>query len=542
MKNEILLGFLILFLFSCQSTKIPKHQTAVSARGVVAAGQPLAVQAGREMLTLGGNAVDAAVATAFALSVVEPSMSGLGGRLQAIIRLPNGEIHGVDATTQSPIKYDTAVVKPQRYGYTTIGIPGVVAGLTKLLEDHGSLPLETVMAPAIRFAEEGFSLLPGEARRHAQVSKQLSEFDGSSRYFLQKDEKPYPAGAKWVQQDLANTLKLIAKDGRQAFYEGSIAQKIVADMKANDGLLTLEDLKNYEAKSSRIVSGSYRGHDLYGLWLPSFGAITIEILQILENFPMKNLSEEDRTAAVYQAMQLAYEDRWAQLESDSVAEVITSKAYAKELAAKIDLDQKPAAVGYDFPPIDSWKDLMGHTTHLSTADESGMMVALTQSLGPNMGSKVAAPGLGFLYAVTLGSYLGIFEPGQRVSSHISPFLVTKDEKPFMGLGAAGGSRIVTAVAQVVSRVIDQEMPVEEALAAPRVFPDQDTILLETHAGTEWSRELIKTLKTEGFGLKSIPEEARFGRVHAVLFDAEKKKWIGAADPDWEGVAGAPKKK
>ena len=541
MKNLLSTLLAICFLIACQSVKYPNFaQSDTSSRGIVASGQPLATLAGQEMLKKGGNAVDAAVASAFALSVVEPSMSGLGGRLQAIVRLPNGEIHGVDATTEAPIKYDTATTSPVRYGYQVIGIPGVVAGLVKLLEEHGTLPLETVMQPAIRYAKKGFPILKGEATRQAMAMEQLKEFEGSRQYFL-KDGRTYKTGEKWMQKDLAKTLELIAKGGRDAFYKGEIAQKIVVDFQKNGGLLTLKDLANYEAKSSRILSGNYRGYDLHGLWLPSFGAITIEILHILENFPLDDLENADWASVLGQAINLAYQNRPTQFltNTDSVINVLLSKDYAKELAQKIAIngDQDMGYLPVNQP--DSWSSL-GHTTHLSTADENGMMVALTQSLGPNMGSKVATPGLGFLYAVTLGRYLGVYHPGQRAASHISPFIITKDGQPFMVLGAAGGSRIVTAIAAVSSRVIDHQMSLQAALNAPRVYHNGEEILLETHEGTGWKMDYTEELKKEGFEVQELSKKARFGRVHAVLYDAKNKRWVGGADPDWEGVVAGGK--
>lgn len=541
MKNLLYLSTLLL-LTSCAISYPNYPQTDQSKNGVVAAAQPLASKAGVMMLEKGGNAVDAAVASAFALSVVEPSMSGLGGRLQAIVRLPNGEVHGVDATTEAPMQYDTAQTPPVRYGYGVIGIPGVVAGLTKLHKEHGSLPLETVMKPAIRLAKRGFRLMPGEAKRHAAALEQLQQFKGSQQYFL-REGKTRQAGEKWVQKDLAHTLHEIAHHGRDAFYKGEIAEKIVADFQANGGILTMQDMANYKAMNSLIVTGSYKGHDLHGLWLPSYGAITIELLHILENLPMGELEGADWASAVYQAINLSYKDRWDQKlpNRDSMTAVLLDKNRAKELAAQINING-PEGTGHietDVP--ESW-GADGHTTHLTTADGKGMMVALTQSLGPNMGSKVATPGLGFLYAVTLGKYLGVYEPGARASSHISPFIIMKDGQPYMALGAAGGSRIVTAIAQATTRKIDHGLTLENALSAPRVHPSRDetTILLETQEGG-WRKKDVEELKRRGFTVKEIPDQGKFGRVHAVYYDAEKKVWIGAADPDWEGAAGVEKK-
>ena len=338
--------FILLAIFLCFSCKkqepkkdnTPLTQYATSSGGMVVAGQPLAVKAGQKMLQAGGNAVDAAVATAFALSVVEPSMSGLGGRLQAIVHLPNGDVKGVDATTQAPLDYDPETAPKARYGYPTIGIPGVVAGLTKLLEDHGSLPLETVMAPAIELAKNGFNILPGEASRHQMAKEQLLEFAGSRQYFLKDDTTTYQAGDLWVQADLAQTLEKIATGGRDAFYKGEIAQKIVADIRANGGVLSEEALAQYEAKDSEILKGNYRGYELNGLWMPSFGAITIEILHILENLPMQDIKGADWASAVYQAVDLAYDDRGKQLSDSLASTTLIDKAYAKELATQIVLD------------------------------------------------------------------------------------------------------------------------------------------------------------------------------------------------------------
>ncbi|MEM1119107.1 MAG: gamma-glutamyltransferase family protein [Bacteroidota bacterium] len=543
MKNLTILFFLS-FLAACTIQYPIMQQTDASTKGMVSAAQPLATLAGQQMLEKGGNAVDAAVASAFALSVVEPSMSGLGGRLQAIVRLPNGEIHGVDATTEAPIKYDTATTPIVKFGYEVIGIPGVVAGLCKLLEEHGTLSLETVMQPAIKYAQKGFPILKGEAARHRMAKEQLTKFAGSRQYFM-KDGRTYEEGEKLVQKDLANTLRLIAKGGRDAFYKGAIAEKIVADFQENKGILTLEDLANYGARSSRILSGSYRGHDLHGLWVPSFGALTIQILQILENLPVSELKDADWASAVSQAINIAYQDRYQQMlpNTDSIVQVLTSKAYAKQQAMKINLNG--ASLGhletevFINEPV-GWSSEMGHTTHLSTADKDGMMVALTQSLGPNMGSKVASPELGFLYAVTLGRYLGVYLPGQRAASFISPFIITKNGEPFMALGAAGGNKIVSAVTAVSSRVIDHQLPLDQALMAPRVYRNGAEMLVETHKGTGWKQTFTKELQKEGFEVKVIDQPARFGRVHAVLFDEKTGRWIGGADPDWEGAVAGEK--
>ncbi|MEP5611558.1 MAG: gamma-glutamyltransferase [Cyclobacteriaceae bacterium] len=529
------LALSIIFLASCQNANNEKEvinpQVAESSKGAVAAAHPLATQAGISILEQGGNAVDAAVATGFAIAVVEQSMNGLGGRFQAIIRKSDGSVTGIDATTQVPLSYDAATATQSRNGYPTIGVPGVVKGLTTLLEKHGTMDLATVMAPAISYAENGYELLPMAAMRHANAIDFIRQFEGTSSYFLNEDTT-YLAGELFVQKDLANTLRIIAEKGGDAFYKGEIAEKMAEDVQANGGYLDMESLEKYEARESKIVTGNYRGYDLSSLWMPAFGAITIEMLHIMENLPMSDNSEAEWGNGFFVANTLAYQDRTKQT-SDDMAELLTSKGYAK---AKLDsmngLEDQSTAMAFS----QDWLTKDGHTTHYSTADKDGNMLAITQTVGPNMGSKVATPGLGFLYATTMGGYLGDLEGGQRVPSHISPTLVTKDGEPFLILGAAGGSRIPTAIVSTISRMIDRKMDLPTAMAAGRVFSIDTAVLVEMHEGTTWSQSDLDEMKSMGLNVVEVERPGSFGRVHAVYYDSEKKTWIGSADPDWEGTS------
>lgn len=522
-------------------------QVARSTEGMVVAAQPLATRAGVQMLERGGNAADAAAATAFALGVVEPSMSGLGGRTQILVRTPEGQLHGIDATTQAPESYDPDTAEQASYGYATVGIPGTVAGLTKLLSDHGSLPLATVIQPAIEYAEEGYELLPGEAERQQRAADRLVEFEGSRAYFLEADSTAREAGELFVQEDLARTLRAIAEGGADAFYRGAIADSIAADMQAKGGHLTREALASYEARDVEVVRGSYRGYELAGNWIPSYGAITVEILHILETFPMDELDEVQWGAVVDQAIRAAYRDRGDQ-ESREDAERLTSKEWARQRAGDVvvpEAEPAPAtsaagaAPALATAPAPAEWSAPGHTTHLSTADSAGMAVALTQSLGPAMGSKVVAPGLGFVYAATLGGYLGRLEGGERASSHISPFMALRDGRPAFVLGAAGGSRIPSAVVQVLSRAVDRGMDFPEAMAAPRVHPDGDTIVVEATDDPGWSADQIETLRAMGFPVTPVERVGAFGRIHGIRYHPATDEWQGVADPDWEGSAAAP---
>ena len=519
LKSVIIL--LVFIALSCEKTTNQPY-----ANNVVSVAHPLATQAGIEMYKQGGNAFDAAVASGFALAVVEPSMSGLGGRLQAIYKNSKGTIAGVDASTEVPQNYRQNQEKIS-YGYPTIGIPGVVAGLLALHDQKGNLPLSKVLAPAINYAANGFELLPGEAKRQQMVKDKLREFEGTRNHFLVNDSLSYQAGDLLVQKDLSRVLEAIATKGKKGFYAGEVAKKMVDDFQANGGIVTLEDLKNYEARESKILTGKFRNHAIHSLYLPSFGAITIQILQIIDH--MDTPKDENEWAFQHgKATELAYAFRKKQIDTTQLKEILSYEK-AGYWADEIKQEQISTSLPMENIPV-SWTSIDGHTTHLTTADQWGNVVALTQTIGPNMGSKVATKGLGFLYAVTLGGYLGDYKPGDRANSHISPTIIEKEGEVVLALGAAGGSRIVPAVTQVVDRFISQKKSLTSALALPRVYPYQDSLWVENHTGIN---QMIKELFFQSYPIKYIDEPARFGRVHAIA--KKGNTWIGAADPDWEGT-------
>ncbi len=539
---------------------VPTHQVDRAAGGMVSAAHPLATAAGVRILEMGGNAADAALAAGFAVSVVEPSMNSIGGRNQILVRTGDGEVLGIDGTTQAPLTYDPDTAPQASYGYPTVGIPGAVAGLFSLYESMGTLPLDVIMAPAIEYAEDGYHVLPGAALRHEMAAEQLAEFEGSRAHFLKEDGTPYQAGDLFVQADLAETLRAIRDGGRGVFYQGEIASRMAEDIQANGGAVTMESLDQYEAVPAMVVRGRYRGYDLTGNYVPAAGATTIQILQVLDHFDLASMDEFQWAAVVSQAMRFGFQGSYrdAVAGDADAAMAITSPEAAEEIAARIVVPE-PAAVpaaasGRREVPVlaaagrapeaglglDGWIAQQHHTTHLSTADEGGMMVALTQTIGPNMGSKVATPGLGFLYAATLGGYLGHVEPGERARSAISPIVVSRDGEPFMVLGAAGGGRIPPAVLQTILRVIDQGMSLEDALAAPRLYAREDgEVELEMTPGIAWSQDVVDGLEAMGLEVSLQERAGAFGRVHAIMWDAEAGVWIGGADPDWEGSADGP---
>ena len=543
MKYNYLLGFVIL-LFSCsQSINKSKgfyvdslNKVESSNKGVVVAAHPLASKVGAEILAVNGNAVDAAVAAAFALAVVEPSMSGIGGRAQILIYSPKTGFHGIDATTAAPSDYDYENAPKKRYGYPSIGIPGVVKGLTKALSNHGSLTREIVMAPAIRIASKGHALIAGEAIRQSNVKEQLLEFEGSRQHFLNADSSSRLPGQWVVQKKLASVLQAISDEGPDVFYSGWVAEKIVEDNIANGGVLSMKAMKEYKALDAHLVKGDYRGNEITGLWIPSFGAITIEALQILEFYKSDLSSNQDWGESVYHSIERAFLDRRVQNTLED-AKKHTSKAWAKKRASEIHNEQ--SIKDFDSLP-ESFTAAMGHTTHLTVVDKNGMIVVLTQTVGTTMGSKVASPELGFVYAQTLGGYLGEVKAGQRASSHISPIIVSKDGEPFLGLGAAGGSRIPSSIVAVVSRIIDQGLSLEKAIKMPRVHPIDEGLDIEFTGFDGFTLSDSIYFSSLGHKVTVQRQIGRFGRIHAVIKDPDGLDWIGVADPDWEGSATAPR--
>ena len=419
--------------------------------------------------------------------------------------------------------------KKYSYGYETIGIPGVVAGLLKLHESYGSLSLKKVMAPAIEFAEKGFKILPLESDRQKSVKKYLLEFEGSKFHFLNSDGNSFKSGDLVIQMDLAKTLKKIANEGKKGFYEGEVARKIVSDIQSNGGILTIEDLKNYNALDSKVVKGFFNGNDIFSLNLPSFGAITIQILQIIDNLNLSN-SENEWALQFDKVTSLAYKYRDFQDDLDSLSKIL-SYDEAKIWAKKIENNQIDIVKNTDVKTPYSWI-ADGHTTHLTTADKMGNVVSLTQTIGPTMGSKVATKGLGFLYAVSLGGYLGEYKPGDRSNSHISPTLFMKNGKVQLALGAAGGSRIPTAITQVAHRYLSQKKDLNTSLMLPRIYPYEDSLWIEDH---DEVKSLNADLDQNEYPVKLVDEKARFGRVHAISYDSISNSWFGSADPDWEGT-------
>lgn len=575
MSHSIKLSTIILFVFcSCtynaDQTYEPEEnlKIATSSRGMVAAAQPLATKAGNAILEAGGNAADAAIATAFTIAVVEPTMNGIGGRSQILVRKGDGTFIGYNGMTEVPQLYKSPDT-PVSSGHETIATPGVVAALIRLHEEHGSMPLDKLMAYAIKYAEEGFEMLPGEAARHAFAHIDMLADPGFRKQMLKNDSVLYMTGEVLKQPDLAETLKRIASTNGKDFYEGETASRIVKDMKANNGFVTLQDLKNYKALDARYVTTNYRGYDIHSIPAPAGGGLVVKALNILEQFDLSTISDAQWAAIVNQALAISIQDMTVNYQENDL-ELVQSKEWAKEQSKSIvvpkTIDHKSKgeikkpkskllASNTDWSG-NSWGDNSHHTTHFVTADEQGMVVSITQTVGPLFGSKVITPGLGFVYASTMGAYLSSSDqaPGSRPRTTIAPTIVTKNGETVMVLGAAGGLRILSGIVQTISRSIDRGMNIEEAVRAPRIHPnagvDPTTGTYRTYGMrfsaeftpiNGWTKSDSLDWSNSGFKVTKITRYGAFARVHALSRNPATNIWTGMADLDWEGSAKGPSK-
>ena len=519
-------------------------RTARSAAGMVVTGSPLATRIGARVLAEGGNAVDAAVAAAFALAVVEPSMSGLGGRTQILLRTAAGRVAAIDGTTEVPASYASGPTDDEgAFGYATIAVPGTVAALDAALAAHGTWPLARVLAPVESLAANGFALPAAEAERIAAAARRLAEFDGSRQHFLRRDGSPYSGGDVFRQPALAATLRALATRGADDFYRGEIAATMARELAAAGAHVAASDLAGYRAEASLVVRGRYRGHELIGSYLPASGATTIEILQILDHFDLSGkVGSAEWAAVVARALAAGFADR-VQVREPAAAKAawLTSRERAAERAEEIrrawpgPRDGEPLSLARATPAEREPE----HTTHLSVADVDGNVVALTQSIGPSVGSKVASPALGFVYAATMG-YLGALEPGTRRHwSSQSPLLVVRDGRPLLVLGGAGARRIISGVVETVSRMLDGGLALGPALAAPRLHPTSSRVDLEERPGAAWTAAQADSLRALGHTVATRADAPYFARVNAIAFDTLTNEWVGVADPRWPGAAAPP---
>ncbi len=530
-------------------------RSTVAENGVVAAAHPLAAQAGLDVLKKGGNAFDAAVATAFALGVVEPNASGIGGGGFALLYVAKeNKSYVIDFREIAPLKAKQDIYplddrgKPvgdvNRTGWKAVGVPGQVAGMELLHKRFGTAQWRELLQPAVDYAENGIEVSETLSQSVMDELDRIQKFP--SQTFFQKlvikDGLPLMAGDKLVNKELAATLRLIAQKGAPAFYKGAIAAAIEKEFKARgDGWITKADLAAYKAVIREPVQANYRGYTLVSTPPPSSGGLTVlEILNILEGFDIRKMgpATPDFMHAMIESQKLAYADRAKYMGDPAFVSVpvtgLLSKEYANTLRSRI----AERGAGRVLPG-NPQKYESGSTTSFSVVDKEGNMITVTQTINLFWGSGVVPEGTGILmnnemfdFNATPGA-ANSPGAGKRPLSSMAPTMILKDGKPFATLGSPGGTRIISALANILVNLIDFEMGIQQAIEAPR-FHNANSLTTAVEGGIQ--PEVLESLKSRGHKLSIRNNlDLYFGGAQGVMLGADGKLY-GGADPRRDGVA------
>ncbi len=533
---------------------------AAERTGAAVTVHPLATKAAMNAFERGGNAVDAVVAAALTLGVVDGFNSGIGGGCFMLIHKPNGRFVAIDGREIAPaaasrdmyLRDGKANPELSRTGALAIGVPGALAAYDLAIRQHGKLSLAEHLSQAATIAEQGFALDRSYLDRLGQVVEKLRRFPGSARIFLDVDGNAWPSGHRLKQPDLAKSYRSIALHSVDWFYRGPFALKTEQWMSANGGLITHKDLLGYKAKRREPVRTTYRGHEIVGFPPPSSGGVHIaQILNILEAFDVRSMAPDSAEFVhlVTEAMRLAFADRAHWLGDADFAPVpkgLASKKYARRLAKRID-PSKAAKIDAHSTPQDAVTNLFGkHTTHFSATDTDGWWVACTATVNTTFGSGVVIPGTGVVMNNEMddfsaqpgvpnafgliGAEANTVAPGKRPLSSMSPTIVLKDAKPIFTVGAAGGPTIITQVLLAVIQVVDYGKSPTEALVQTR-FHHQwkpDRLLVEKTLG----QANIEALRAKGHTVKVVNT---LGAAQAIGLGQAGKPFTGSPDPRGRGV-------
>jgi gamma-glutamyltranspeptidase/glutathione hydrolase len=504
---------------------------------VVAASTPAAARAGAEILEAGGNAVDAAVATAFALMVTDPAMTSLGGRSQILAFLRDGRIVGIDGATQQPAGVPPLGPGEDRTGYRIVPVPGNPAALLHFQKLHGKLPRGKVLEPAIRLAAEGFSVTPRIAEIWAEERPRIEPDPAARQHYLKADGSAYGAGDTYGNRALAGALRALAKDGPAGFYQGAMGRAIAREITAAGGYVHAEDLARYRPGDGAVVRTMYRGYEVLTLGRQAWGNTLVEMLNILGHFEIqRGAPRAHEFELLARIITQALEDRpqalgtLAPKPQGLPLELISSQEFARKRAEEIRRALAAPVLKVATPPADGEDQ---DTTHMSVMDAEGHAVSLTTSIGPRFGARVVSKQFGFFFAHSYRMRSSP-EPGARDYTEMTPTIVLRGGHPVLAIGAAGSERIPGAILQVLSYVLDRGLPIEEAIRAPRVFSaDARRIRL----WNDTPQAALEELRRRGFAVDLVPREPRrhLGIVHAVARDPATGNLSGAADSVYDGV-------
>jgi len=509
-----------------------EKRSATGSKGVVVTNHPLGTAAGSEMLLAGGNAIDAAIASLFALSVVEPMMVGIFGAGHMNVRLANGEHHVIDGYATAPAASTEDMYIPivdsgpdylksendlSSIGYLSIGVPGNLKAWTEALAEWGTMSLSEVMEPAIRFAARGFKTSAYLHDTIVQMEDVIRRFPETAATYMPKG-RALATGDHVDRSDYARTLRAISENGSDHLYNGPLGEIVCDYLSRNGGIITTEDLASYKTIRRKPIKGEYRGYEVFGPPPPSAAGVHItEMLNILEEFDVAELGfgTADSIHLLLESMKKAFTDRNRYTGDPDFVEVpverLISKHHVEDFIDSIDMDKAS-------PEINAGSNEPDHTTHLTIADADGNIVSATQTINELFGSKVTVPGTGMLLNNTQqmfdphpGNALSV-QPGKRVTSSMSPMIVMKDGHPEFAVGLPGGVRIFTSVLQAIVNLIDHKMTAQEAVEAPRVWTQgQDA---EIEAGYPESVRSAVTAK----GHRVTPVTAIGGGMNVVRFE------------------------
>ena len=536
-----------------------RFHPVVSETGMVVSQEAIASRIGADILARGGNAVDAAVATGFALAVTLPQAGNLGGGGFMMIYLADEKrTLALDYREMAPLaahrdlfidKLGMVDRNKARFSLYSAGVPGTVAGLVHALTTYGTLSLAEVLEPAIKLAEKGFRVTRPLSFSIARAEKRLKKSTASTGYYFLEDGSPLPQGYIWKQTDLAATLKQIGNTRGESFYTGSIAKKIIAEMQKQGGLISAEDLAAYRVVERKAVTGTYRGYDIAAMPPPSSGGVhLVQMLNILEGWQLPTLGHNGANYLhrLIESMRRAYADRSEYLGDPDFNPVpiaeLTDKKYAAKLRDSIDLGT--ATPSGDIKPGLDLPEESPQTTHFSVWDKHGNVVSNTYTLNFSYGSGIAVTGAGFLlnnemddfsakpgvpnaYGL-VGGEANAIEPRKRPLSSMTPVMVFKDGKPVLTTGSPGGSSIINTVLQTVLNVVDFDMNIAKAAAQPRIHHQWLPDLVFHEAG--FSPDTLERLKAMGHTTKQSPHV--IGRTQTISSDG--KYIYGANDTRWPG--------
>ena len=530
--------------------------------GMVASHNALSSEIAAEILAKGGNAIDAGAALGFALAVTLPRAGNIGGggfmlvhvaELNKTIAIDFRETAPAEATQGMFFDSDGNVVLDEtyRFSHKSSAVPGSVAGLAHIVENYGTMSLAEVLEPAIRLARDGIAVTYDLAADLSR-SQRLKNNPASLKKFYKPDGSNYEVGEIFKQPDLAWTLSEIAKSGAEAFYHGSVAEKIVADMEAHNGLITMNDLSNYEVIEREPVRGTYRDYVIEAMPAPSSGGThVIQMLNILENFPLAKMGPESADALhiMAESMKYSYADRSKYLGDPDFVEVPTetliSKEYAKGIAAKI--SSQRARSSNEIAPGNLAIYESDETTHYSVVDDQGNMVGNTYTLMFSFGSGVVIKGTGILMNNNMGNFTlrsdipdafglmgsenNLIHPSRRPVSSMSPVLVSQNGKPMLMTGSPGGSKIISANMQMVLNVLEFGMNIADASVAPRIHHQWKPDVLEIEAGI--SPDTVSLLISKGQKIKFSQRSAGMGSLQTVMW--KDGLFYGFSDPRRPGA-------